>query len=252
MLLGLILCLMSAFPAFAEESDSVQAFQAANDAIQALTEDSTQEDWERAYQLLEQIPDESATQEAALTGSMTDNRAGNIQLLFAQLQQQMAQECKQQAQQKIQEITRQQDTQRLLAEYINAARESQNEAKSKGVPQKMPDAMRTFLQENNLFPSSVNPGAATYTKEEWMLIEVSLESYRSAMEQATQQQMVYIQDYMGQYNQYLQGVSGSQMASRSQTMLGGGSAGMTVTCLLVGAAVGAAVTLVVTRKRKAV
>lgn len=92
---------------------------------------------------------------------------------------------------------------------------------SQNAPQKMPDAMRTFLQENNLFPSSVNPSAATYTKAEWMLIETSLESYQFAMAQATQQQMVYIQDYMGQYNQYMQGVSGSQIASRSQTMLGG-------------------------------
>ena len=130
-LLALLLCLALAFPAFAEESDTMQSFQTANDAIQALTEDSTQEDWERAYQLLGQIPDESATQEAALTGSMTDNQAGNIQLLFAQLQQQMAQDCKQQAQQKMQEIIKQQETQRLITEYINTARVSQNQVDSK-------------------------------------------------------------------------------------------------------------------------
>lgn len=249
-LLALLLCLALAFPAFAEESDTMQSFQTANDAIQALTEDSTQEDWERAYQLLGQIPDESATQEAALTGSMTDNQAGNIQLLFAQLQQQMAQDCKQQAQQKMQEIIKQQETQRLITEYINTARVSQNQVDSKNAPQPISANMRTFLLENNLFPASVNSSAAAYTKAEWMLIEVSLESYQSAMAQATQQQMVYVQDYMGQYNQYMQGISGSQMASRSQTMLGGTSAGMTVTCLLAGAVAGAVVTLLVTRKRK--
>lgn len=189
-----MLCLASALPAFAEEADTVQSFQAANDAIQALTEESTQEDWERAYQLLEQIPDGNATQEAALTGSMTDVQTGSIQQLFAQLQQQLAQDCKQQAQQKMQEIMKQQETQRLITEYINTARVSQNQVDSQNAPQKMPDAMRTFLQENNLFPSSVNPRAATYTKAEWMLIETSLESYQFAMAQATQQQMVYIQD----------------------------------------------------------
>lgn len=104
--LALMLCLASALPAFAEEADTVQSFQAANDAIQALTEESTQEDWERAYQLLEQIPDGNATQEAALTGSMTDVQTGSIQQLFAQLQQQLAQDCKQQAQQKMQEIVK--------------------------------------------------------------------------------------------------------------------------------------------------
>lgn len=249
-LLALMLCLASVLPAFAEESGTVQSFQAANDAIQALTEDSTQEDWERAYQLLEQIPDENATREAALTGSMMDMQTGNVQQLFAQLQQQMAQDCKQQAQQKIQEITKQQEKQQLLVDCINTARESQVKVDTTNAPQAMPDDMRAFLQENNLFPSSVDPGAATYTKAEWMLIETSLKSYQSAMEQATQRQMVYIQDYMGQYNQYMQDVSGSQMSSRSQTMLGGGSAGMTVTCLLVGAAAGAVVTLLVTRKRK--
>lgn len=239
------------FSVFAEGTDLAQQVQAANDAIQALTVDSSPEEWENAYQLLEQIPDEIATEEAALTGSMMDNWTGSVQQLFAQLQQQQAQQAKQQAQQYMQEIQKEQELQTTVSNYCNVARECGADAASKGEKQSMPNDMRAFLQQNNLFPSGVKPDDPKYSEEDWELIAASLAGYLERLGTDTQQQMVYIQDYMGSYNQYLQGANQQmEAASRSQTMLGGSSAGMTITSLLVGAVAGAVITLVVTRKRR--
>lgn len=122
----------------------------------------------------------------------------------------------------------------------------------------MAEDMRVFLQERNLFPSSINPNAGSYTKAEWETITQLLEVYVEQLGAQTQTQMVYLQDYISQYNSCLQGSaqqaqSVSEMLAglaNSQTMLGGGSAGMTVTCLLGGAVLGSLVTLLVLRKRK--
>ena len=69
--------------------------------------------------------------------------------------------------------------------------------------------------------------------------------------------MVYIQDYIGQYNNYTQGaasaVSEVQEALRglasSGTMLGGGGAGMTITALILGLVLGTLATALVLKKK---
>lgn len=252
-----------AFCAQAEEAhtgEMTEQFQQATDAICALTEDSTPEEMEAAFQLLEDISTEGGEQsEAALTGSIVDaaNTRGSIQLIFAQLQQQQAELGKQQAQQQIDAIQAEYEESANASNYLNVARVNTNEAASKGTC-KMAEDMRVFLQERNLFPSSINPNAGSYTKAEWETITQLLEVYVEQLGAQTQTQMVYLQDYISQYNSYLQGSaqqaqSVSEMLAglaNSQTMLGGGSAGMTVTCLLGGAVLGSLVTLLVLRKRK--
>lgn len=262
-----VVCLVvtGAFCALAEEeqnSDLTEQFQRATDAICALTQDSTQEEITAAFQLLNEIPTEEETQsEAALTGSIVDasNAKGNIQLLFAKLQQQQAELAKQQAQQAMDRIVAGQEELAETSRYMNDARVRLNEAGAKG-SSKMVQDMRSFLQERGLFPSTLNPGKDSYTESEWETVNQLLEVYLDQQGSKTQTLMIYIQDYISQYNQYLSGadqqITQSQEAldklARGQTMLGGSSVGMTVTCVLGGAVLGAVVTLLVLRKRKTV
>ena len=53
--------------------------------------------------------------------------------------------------------------------------------------------------------------------DEWDVAITSLESRLEELGTNTQQEMVYIQDYMGQYNSYLQGAN-TQIANSNQTL----------------------------------
>ena len=54
-------------------------------------------------------------------------------------------------------------------------------------------------------------------EEQWDLLTTSLESRLEQLGTNTQQEMVYIQDYMGQYNSYLQGAN-TQISNSNQTL----------------------------------
>ena len=57
----------------------------------------------------------------------------------------------------------------------------------------------------------------SHSAEEWELAITSLESRLEELGTNTQQEMVYIQDYMGQYNSYLQGAN-TQISNSNQTL----------------------------------
>lgn len=66
--------------------------------------------------------------------------------------------------------------------------------------------------------------------------------------------MVYIQDFIGQYNSYSQAsqsvLAGAGSLSGSATMLGSGGAGLAVTALIAGLVLGALITALVLKKKK--
>ena len=57
----------------------------------------------------------------------------------------------------------------------------------------------------------------SHSADEWDVAIASLESRLEELGTDTQQQMVYIQDYMGQYNSYLQGAN-TQISNSNQTL----------------------------------
>ncbi len=57
----------------------------------------------------------------------------------------------------------------------------------------------------------------SHSEEEWDVAITALESRLEQLGTDTQQQMVYIQDYMGQYNSYLQGAN-TQISNSNQTL----------------------------------
>ena len=91
---------------------------------------------------------------------------------------------------------------------------------------------------------------------DWDTIIQSLENFQEAAGANMQQQMVFVQDYMEQYNQYSSQSSSlldsyfKQGLSGSATMLGMGGAGLAVTALVVGLAVGSLVTALLLRRKQ--
>ncbi len=57
----------------------------------------------------------------------------------------------------------------------------------------------------------------SHSADEWDVAITSLEARLEELGTDTQQQMVYIQDYMGQYNSYLQGAN-TQISNANQTL----------------------------------
>ena len=57
----------------------------------------------------------------------------------------------------------------------------------------------------------------SHSADEWDVAITSLESRLEELGTNTQQEMVYIQDYMGQYNSYLQGAN-TQISNSNQTL----------------------------------
>ena len=57
----------------------------------------------------------------------------------------------------------------------------------------------------------------SHSADEWDVAIASLEARLEELGTDTQQQMVYIQDYMGQYNSYLQGAN-TQISNSNQTL----------------------------------
>ena len=60
-------------------------------------------------------------------------------------------------------------------------------------------------------------GDHAHSAEEWDVAITALESRLEMLGTNTQQEMIYVQDHMGQYNSYLQGAN-TQIANSNQTL----------------------------------
>lgn len=128
------------------------------------------------------------------TGAFASNLS--IQQQFAQLQQEASKLAQQQAADRIQQIQQQQQKQQDAADALNQLYDLQNKQQS-GQEAALPDDLRAYLDENNLAYGTAD--APNYTTA-----ISSVHAYIEALSTDTQSQMVYIQDYLAQYNQYLQ------------------------------------------------
>lgn len=137
----------------------------------------------------------------------------SIQLMWAQLQMQLADTAKSGALQYMDKIESDQAKQAECADVMAAMREQQNAAKTNGgctstdVP--YDDSGKTiqqFCDENGLALDQAS-GDTAHSEEEWDYNIQSLQNYMDELGTSTQQDMVYVNDFMGQYNSYLQGAS---------------------------------------------
>ncbi len=182
----------------------------------------------------------------------------SLQLMFAKLQLELSEIAKTQALEKMGQIATLQEEQKLVSNFLNTARQLQSESKeNQDQTSRMPDDMYAYLDENNLVYDKTDD-VMIYTAEEWEAVIGLLENRLEELGTETQRQMIYVQDFMGQYNSYLQGAN-TQIANSSQTltnlargqsMYGDSEVGLAVTALVVGLTLGCVITLAVQKVRR--
>ena len=182
------------------------------------------------------------------TSSVTFGELGpttSLQLMFAKLQLELAGTAKSQAMDKMDAISKAQDEQKLVSKLLNEARQAKADAKNgnssditttyytydkdgkvtgsytetapKGKDYNpMSNEMVKYMDEHGLAYGKTGDDHM-HTEEEWDVAITALEGRLEELGTNTQQEMVYIQDYMGQYNSYLQGAN-TQISNSNQTL----------------------------------
>lgn len=176
---------------------------------------------------------------------------GNLQLMFAQLQQEQAEIIKQQAMQQMKETEALQAEQRQVSGYLNQARSLQSEAEASDSATAMPGEIQEYMLKNGLAYDTTG-GDLDMTYEEWDVAISSLESRMEMLGLQTQQMMVNVQEFIGAYNANQQ-VNGNQIISslsRGQSMYGDSSAGLMITTLIVGMVLGCLITVAAEKMMK--
>lgn len=130
----------------------------------------------------------------------------SIQLMFAKLQLAQAQLCKDSANSCMQQLQGLQEEQTLTADTLEKMRQLQAEGATE-----MPEDMLSFMRDRGL--------ACCEPKDFdcWAYNIESLTVYQDGLASQTQSLMVNLQDFIGQYNSYLQGASNS-VNSASDTL----------------------------------
>ena len=141
---------------------------------------------------------------------------GSVQMMFAKLQLAQSEICKAQAEDYMKQIEDIQNEQELCAEMIEQARKLQNDAKTKNTATTMPQEMIDFFNDRGL-SFDLTGTYETHNADEWDYNIKSLTNYQETVGNKTQTLMVYLQDFIGQYNSYLQGAN-TQIANASQTL----------------------------------
>ena len=143
--------------------------------------------------------------------------SSSVQLMFAKLQLAQSAIAKAGAEQYMTQIQEIQDEQKAVADMISKARDLQNEAKNADSElSTMPDDMIKFFNDRGL--KIENTGKDDWHKKsEWDYNIKSLTDYQQTISNDTQTLMVYLQDFMGQYNSYLQGAN-SAISQSTQTL----------------------------------
>ena len=179
----------------------------------------------------------------------------SIQFMFAKLQ--LAQAQVSSAETYMKQIEEVQEEQEKVSKFINEARRLQSDARISGKETEMPYDMVTYMNAKGL---SYDTTGNDYLMDadEWEYNIESLEIYQEDLNNKTQTLMVYLQDFISQYNSYLQGASSAvseanetlTKIANGQSMYGTSEAGLALTGLVLGLVLGCAVTLVVQKLRK--
>ena len=162
----------------------------------------------------------------SLTGIMNDIDLGptsGVQMMFAKLQLAQSQLCKNQAESYMKQIEDIQAEQKLCAEMIAKARDLQNKAKN-GTgdcswdkhASMMPQEMADYFKAHGLTYDTKGNDLANNV-EEWDYNLKSLTNFQEQIGNSVQTKMVYLQDFIGQYNSYLQGAN-TQIANANQVL----------------------------------
>ena len=167
----------------------------------------------------------------AIAGAIDLGATGSLQLRFAKLQLALSEISKQSAMKEIDSIEKAQEEQKKVADMLQEARKLQTEASSKDAKSDkkvtfMPDEMKAYMDQHKLAYDKTSPNKdkdgnfiddQLHFKEEWEVAITSLKAHLDQINTNTQQKMVFVQDFMGQYNSYLQGAN-SAIQQSNQTL----------------------------------
>ena len=166
---------------------------------------------------------------ASSVGAIDVNSLGgsSLQLMFAKLQLSLAESSKNSSMEYIKDIQKTQGEQKTVAAMLQQARQLQADAKTSGGCTTMPTDMRAYMDTNGLARDTTDSTLASgssaadaddlHNKDEWEVAITSLQARMDSLGTDTQQKMVYVQDFMGQYNSYLQGAN-SVIQQSNQTL----------------------------------
>ena len=140
----------------------------------------------------------------------------SVQFLFAKLQMAQSQICKAQAETYMSMIEDIQAEQKLTAQMIEDARKLQNDAKTNNKATTMPQTMIDFFNERGL-SFDLTGTYNTHNADEWDYNIKTLTNYQEQIGNNTQTLMIYLQDFIGQYNSYQEGAM-SAVSSATQTL----------------------------------
>ena len=140
----------------------------------------------------------------------------SVQFLFAKLQMAQSQICKERAETYMSMIEDIQAEQKLTAQMIEDARKLQNDAKTNNKATTMPQTMIDFFKERNL-SFDLTGTYNTHNADEWDYNIKTLTNYQEQIGNNTQTLMIYLQDFIGQYNSYQEGAM-SAISSATQTL----------------------------------
>ena len=148
---------------------------------------------------------------------------GSVQMMFAKLQLAQSEICKAQAEDYMKQIEDIQNEQEECAKMVEMARKLQNDAKTgKGdcpwdkKASMMPQEMADYFEKHGLSYDTTGNDLAN-NSDEWDYNLKSLTNYQETIGNKTQTLMVYLQDFIGQYNSYLQGAN-TQISNANQTL----------------------------------
>ena len=167
----------------------------------------------------------------AVSGVDSLGTCTSVNFLFAKLQMELSASAKDAALGYIDQIESAQNEQKEVAALLQQARQAQADGQSGsgvGMPSinnttvvgkdcyPMPQELVDFMDKHNLaYPNA--DGDYILGKDEWDVAIQSLQSYQEQVGTDIQTLMVYVQDFMGQYNSYLQGAN-SAIQSGMQTL----------------------------------
>ena len=148
---------------------------------------------------------------------------GSLQFQFAKLQLALSEMSKNNALGYIDQIEKSQEEQKKASQMLQDARQLQADAKAgtgdcpwDQKASMMPKEMQDYMDKNGLAYDKTGNDAA-HNKDEWEVAITSLKAHLDQLGTDTQQKMVFVQDFMGQYNSYLQGAN-SAIQQGNQTL----------------------------------
>jgi hypothetical protein len=165
-----------------------------------------------------------------ITNAIDLGPSGSLQFMFAKLQLALSQMTKTSAMDYMEQIQKSQDEQKQASTMLQNARQLQANAGSSDAAQKkknkkatgsdnrtlMPVDMLNYLKAHNLAYDKTG-NERNQSKDEWEMAITSLKARLDQLGTDTQQKMVFVQDFMGQYNSYLQGAN-SAIQQSNQTL----------------------------------